>query len=165
MSGMSHLTTSAESQCSNDRADLRFVFAGLWSIPGGIQEEAPSLGKPVLVMRDRPNGPKPFSPAPPDWWGPGVKVSSPNATDSWTIRRHTRPSRAHTTATDTPANASRRPSVNFWAASPPVNWWPTIAGHKVWAERYPFVRVIKSDLSGSIEFPHGASPVRGITHT
>lgn len=53
----------------------------------------------------------------------------------------------------------------FLAASPPVNWWPTIADHKVWAERYPFVRVTKSDLSGSIEFPHGASPVRGITHT
>lgn len=162
MSGMSHVTTSAESQCSNDRA--RFKICLCWSLvnSGGIQEEAPSLGKPVLVMR-----PEAVLAGTPDWWGPGGKVSSPNATDSWTIRRHTRPWRAHTirTATDTPANASRRPSVNFWAASPPVNWWPTIAGHKVWAERYPFVRVIKSDLSGSIEFPHGASPVRGITHT
>lgn len=30
---------------------------------GGIQEEGPSLGKPVLVMREKPNDPKPWKPA------------------------------------------------------------------------------------------------------
>ena len=35
---------------------------------GGVQEEAPTLGKPVLVLRRRPSGPRRSRPASPAWW-------------------------------------------------------------------------------------------------
>ncbi|MCS5932264.1 UDP-N-acetylglucosamine 2-epimerase [Klebsiella pneumoniae subsp. pneumoniae] len=44
---------------------------------GGIQEEAPSLGKPVLVMRDMTaNVRKRWPPAPCVWWAPTASASS-----------------------------------------------------------------------------------------
>jgi len=37
---------------------------------GGIQEEAPALAKPVLVMRNESERPEPSEPAWPCWWAP-----------------------------------------------------------------------------------------------
>ena len=44
---------------------------------GGVQEEAPSLGKPVLVMRETTERPRRSTPAPCGW-------SAPTRTPSWT---------------------------------------------------------------------------------
>ncbi len=43
---------------------------------GGIQEEAPSLGKPVLVMRDMTERPEAVAAAPCVWWAPTASASS-----------------------------------------------------------------------------------------
>jgi hypothetical protein len=134
---------------------------------GGIQEEAPSLGKPVLVMRDKTERPEAVLAGTARLVEPRREsivaecnrlLDDPEAYETM--------ARAHNPYGDGHASERIAKTIcQFPGGLPPVNCWPTIAGHKVWAERYPFVRVIKSDLSGSIEFPHGASPVRGITHT
>ena len=43
---------------------------------GGVQEEAPYLGKPVLVMRDVTERPRPCRPAPWPWSAPIRNASS-----------------------------------------------------------------------------------------
>jgi hypothetical protein len=134
---------------------------------GGIQEEAPSLGKPVLVMRDKTERPEAVLAGTARLVGPRREcivaecnrlLDDPEAYKTM--------ARAHNPYGD--GHASERIAKTtcqfLSAATPPVNWWPALA-IKFGLSDTRFVRAIKSDPSGSIEFPHLASPVRGITHT
>ena len=54
-----------------DVLDFHNVMAHAYLImtdSGGIQEEAPALGKPVLVMRDTTERPREWWPARSSWW-------------------------------------------------------------------------------------------------
>ena len=46
---------------------------------GGVQEEGPSLGKPILVVREKTNAPKPLMRAPFSWWVMMKNASFANA--------------------------------------------------------------------------------------
>ena len=43
----------------------------------GIQEEAPSLHKPVLILRNKTERPEIVEAGAPGWWGPGRKALLP----------------------------------------------------------------------------------------
>nr|BAE44397.1 putative UDP-N-acetylglucosamine 2-epimerase [Streptomyces kasugaensis] len=57
---------------------------------GGVQEEAPTLGKPVLVLRDRTERPEGIARAAPGWWAPTRHSSSKRSADCSTTPRRTR---------------------------------------------------------------------------
>ena len=57
---------------------------------GGIQEEAPSLGKPVLVMRDVTRRPKPLPRGQSNWLGQTKKISSMECLSLLMMRRITK---------------------------------------------------------------------------
>ena len=64
---------------------------------GGIQEEAPSLGKPVLVMRDVTERPEAVQAGTVEWWVPTKPASLPVCLDYWKTKRIIRPCRVRTT--------------------------------------------------------------------
>lgn len=53
---------------------------------GGVQEEAPSLGKPVLVMREHTDAPRPSRPARSAWSARTRHVSSRKPGACWMTR-------------------------------------------------------------------------------
>ena len=74
---------------------------------GGVQEEAPTFGKPVLLCARPPSGPKEWRPARQFWSAPITTGLSAKPCVCSTTTRPTRPWRGRTIrlATDTPANA------------------------------------------------------------
>jgi hypothetical protein len=81
---------------------------------GGVQEEAPALGKPVLVMRETTERPEGWRQARPGWSAPTQRGSSPKRPCCSTIRRPMRPWPARTIRS---ATENRQPaSPTCWRA-------------------------------------------------
>jgi hypothetical protein len=68
---------------------------------GGVQEEAPALGKPVLVMRETTERPEGVRRARRNWSAPMLRASFPKSSTFSTIRRPTKPWRAPTIPLET----------------------------------------------------------------
>jgi hypothetical protein len=75
---------------------------------GGLQEEAPTLGKPVLVLRDTTDAPRPSKPVSRSSSAPPQPTSNDTRYDCSTTPTHTKLWHASATpsVTDTPANES-----------------------------------------------------------
>jgi UDP-N-acetylglucosamine 2-epimerase (non-hydrolysing) len=87
---------------------------------GGIQEEGPSLRKPILVMREKTERPEAVAAARSNWLAPTQTASCTRRSGYWMTARNTTAWRALTTHTAMvmPANASAMPWKRTSAIQP-----------------------------------------------